>query len=40
MELLHRFYSAFAQHDWAGMGASYHPEVQFSDPVFPHLDAA
>ena len=40
MALLHQFYSAFAQHDWATMGASYHPEAQFSDPVFPHLDAA
>lgn len=40
MTLLARFYSAFAQHDWATMGACYHPEAQFSDPVFPHLDAA
>ena len=39
MELLRRFYSAFSQHDWATMGACYHPEAQFSDPVFPHLDA-
>lgn len=40
MPLLARFYSAFAQHDWATMGACYHPEAQFSDPVFPELDAA
>ena len=40
MTLLARFYSAFARHDWATMGACYHPEAQFSDPVFPHLDAA
>lgn len=39
MPLLQRFYSAFAQHDWATMGGCYHPEARFSDPVFPHLDA-
>lgn len=40
MPVLDRFYHAFAQHDWTTMGACYHPEAQFSDPVFPHLDAA
>ncbi len=40
MTLLARFYSAFADHDWAVLGACYHSEAQFSDPVFPLLDAA
>lgn len=39
MSLLHTFYTAFAQRDWAVMGACYHDEAQFSDPVFPELDA-
>lgn len=39
MPLLDRFYTAFAQHDWATMGACYHPDARFSDPVFPDLDA-
>lgn len=38
MALLTRFYSAFAEHDWATMAKCYHPDAQFSDPVFPHLD--
>ena len=38
--LLHRFYSAFAARDWATMGACYHDEARFSDPVFPDLGAA
>jgi ketosteroid isomerase-like protein len=33
-ELIARFYAAFAQRDWAGMAACYHPEVHFSDEVF------
>jgi len=40
MSVLHTFYTAFAQRDWAVMGACYHPEARFSDPVFPDLDAA
>ncbi|MBL8003445.1 MAG: nuclear transport factor 2 family protein, partial [Flavobacteriales bacterium] len=40
MSVLHTFYTAFAQRDWAIMGACYHPEARFSDPVFPDLDAA
>lgn len=40
MAVLDRFYSAFQDHDWASMGACYHPDARFSDPVFPDLDAA
>lgn len=32
------FYSAFAKRDAEGMIACYHPELQFSDPVFVDLD--
>lgn len=39
MSVLHTFYTAFAQRDWAVMGACYHAEASFSDPVFPQLDA-
>jgi uncharacterized protein YchJ len=39
MALLHTFYTAFAQRDHALMGACYHPQARFSDPVFPELDA-
>lgn len=39
MSLLHTFYTAFAQRDWAVMGACYRAEARFSDPVFPDLDA-
>lgn len=39
MPVLGRFYSAFAQRDWATMGACYHDGARFSDPVFPGLDA-
>lgn len=40
MPVITRFYTAFAQGDWATMAACYHPEARFSDPVFPELDAA
>ena len=36
-ELIARFYTAFGHRDAAGMAACYHPEVQFSDEVFPDL---
>lgn len=36
-ELIGRFYTAFGQRDAAGMAACYHPDVAFSDPVFPDL---
>lgn len=35
--LLTRFYKAFQARDHQGMRACYHPEVSFSDPVFPNL---
>lgn len=35
--LLTRFYEAFARRDAEGMVACYHPDVDFSDPVFPAL---
>lgn len=39
-ELVHRFYSAFQRRDAAAMADCYHPEVRFSDPVFPDLQGA
>ena len=38
--LIRRFYEAFARRDAAAMIACYAPDVRFSDPVFPRLDAA
>jgi ketosteroid isomerase-like protein len=35
--LIERFYTSFARRDWAGMAACYHPEAEFSDPVFTRL---
>lgn len=35
--LIERFYTCFAARDAAGMQACYHPEIVFSDPVFPEL---
>ena len=37
---IHDFYAAFARHDADAMLASYHPEVEFADPVFGTLNAA
>ena len=37
-QLIQTFYTAFQNRDAAGMAACYHPEVVFSDPVFPHLE--
>jgi ketosteroid isomerase-like protein len=37
--LIGRFYDSFARRDPEGMIACYHPEVTFSDPAFPNLDA-
>lgn len=34
---IHDFYSAFQKRDAAAMAACYHPDVRFSDPVFPDL---
>ncbi|PKL75825.1 MAG: ketosteroid isomerase [Candidatus Melainabacteria bacterium HGW-Melainabacteria-1] len=36
-QLIADFYKAFAAHDGARMAASYHPEAEFSDPVFGTL---
>ncbi len=36
-ELIERFYRAFQAKDGAAMAACYHPDVQFSDPVFTDL---
>ncbi len=38
--LIVRFYAALDRRDAAAMIACYAPEVAFSDPVFPSLDAA
>jgi ketosteroid isomerase-like protein len=35
--LVREFYARFAARDAEGMAACYHPEVAFSDPVFPML---
>jgi ketosteroid isomerase-like protein len=39
-KLITRFYEALARRDAAAMIACYAPDVRFSDPVFPRLDAA
>lgn len=39
MSVVHRFYSAFAAHDTAGMGACYAEDARFHDPAFGELDA-
>lgn len=36
-ELIQRFYKAFQRRDAAAMGACYHADARFSDPVFPAL---
>ncbi len=36
-QLIHSFYTAFAKHNYEGMAACYHPEVEFTDPVFGTL---
>lgn len=38
--LIRGFYAAFQRRDAAGMAACYHPDVHFSDPVFPDLRGA
>lgn len=35
-----RFFEALHRRNAKAMGACYHPEARFSDPVFPDLDAA
>jgi ketosteroid isomerase-like protein len=36
-KLIEKFYTCFQKKDAAGIAECYHPEVQFSDPVFPDL---
>lgn len=36
-ELLTRFYTCFQQKDVAGMAACYHPDAEFTDPIFQTL---
>lgn len=36
-ELIVKFYTSFQNHDAAGMAECYHPNVGFSDEVFPDL---
>jgi ketosteroid isomerase-like protein len=38
--LVRRFYAAFASRDAEGMARCYHPEIFFTDPVFPRLRGA
>jgi ketosteroid isomerase-like protein len=37
---IHVFYTAFQKRDAAVMASCYHPDVRFSDPVFPDLRGA
>ncbi|MEO8200221.1 MAG: nuclear transport factor 2 family protein [Gemmatimonadota bacterium] len=39
-ELIARFYIAFGKRDPAEMISCYHPDIAFSDPVFPDLRGA
>ena len=39
-ELIEKFYRAFQRRDAATMTSCYHPQVQFSDPVFTDLQGA
>jgi ketosteroid isomerase-like protein len=39
-ERIREFYAAFARRDAEAMARCYHPEVFFSDPVFPSLRGA
>ncbi|MEQ9591135.1 MAG: nuclear transport factor 2 family protein [Cyclobacteriaceae bacterium] len=36
-KLVDTFYAAFKRKDWHAMQACYHPDISFSDPVFPVL---
>lgn len=36
-KLIETFYTAFQQRNGDAMAACYHPEIRFSDPVFPDL---
>ncbi len=39
-QLIDRFYTAFGNRNAAGMVACYHPDIAFSDEVFPDLKGA
>ena len=39
-KLLRDFYAAFAKRDAVGMARCYHPDIFFSDTVFPSLRGA
>jgi ketosteroid isomerase-like protein len=36
-ERIAEFYDCFTRRDGAGMAACYHPDIRFSDPVFPDI---
>jgi ketosteroid isomerase-like protein len=36
-QLIHRFYSAFAQRDWKTMQTCYHDDILFNDAAFANL---
>lgn len=36
-ELIHHFYTSFAQGDANAMAACYHPDIEFTDPAFGNL---
>ena len=38
--LLNEFYTSFKNRDYEGMNQCYHPQVKFSDPVFPKLEGS
>ncbi len=38
--LVQRFYTNFQELDGEGMAQCYHPDIHFSDPVFPELHGA
>jgi ketosteroid isomerase-like protein len=40
VERIQGFYEAFQRRDGGAMAACYHPDVRFSDPVFPDLRGA
>lgn len=37
IDLINQFYDAFTRRDGNAMAACYHPDIEFSDPVFPRL---
>jgi limonene-1,2-epoxide hydrolase len=39
-ELIEKFYTAFQRLDAEAMISCYHPDIRFSDPVFPSLSAS